>query len=51
MAAAVCPHCAKPIGYNTRFHCEGDDKVRDLVHALCLEEDIERVRSEQEASR
>jgi hypothetical protein len=33
-AAKVCRHCAKPIGYATRFHAEAQ---RKLVHAACAE--------------
>lgn len=49
MAAAVCGYCSEPIGYDRRFYVEGDDRLRDLVHASCLEDDIDRVRREQEA--
>ena len=42
MAAAVCPLCEKPIGYERRFYNEGEPGGFDLVHALCLEDDLER---------
>lgn len=37
-AKCVCRICAKPIGYDVRYYDEGK---RDLVHALCLENEID----------
>lgn len=51
MAEVMCPYCSEPIGYGRRFYCEGDDKVMDLAHASCLEDDCERVRREQADAR
>lgn len=42
MAAAVCPLCAKPIGWDTRFYDDRSNHGLGLVHALCLEEQVER---------
>jgi hypothetical protein len=39
MAAAICPHCRKPIGYGVRFY---RDEAERLVHALCFEQATER---------
>lgn len=42
MANAICPHCSKPIGYETRFYDERSNisiapEHRALVHAGCVE--------------
>jgi hypothetical protein len=42
MAAAVRRFCERPIGYGTRLYNEGAFGSYDLVHALCLEESVER---------
>lgn len=38
MAATLCTHCQRPIGFGVRFY----DESGRLVHALCFEEAIER---------
>ena len=43
MAAAVCRHCKKPIGYDVGFFMDPTDPKREaLVHALCEYEDAEK---------
>lgn len=39
MAKSKCRICGKPIGYDTRYYSEPGDI---LVHAVCLESDIEK---------
>ena len=35
IAAAICPLCQQPIGYDNRFY---RDQIHGLVHAICLED-------------
>lgn len=42
MAVTKCVICDIPIGYEKRFY---DERERGLVHAVCLEEEIEKARS------
>ena len=42
MAAALCPFCDEPIGYERRYYNDGEPGGLDLVHAVCLEDDPDR---------
>lgn len=44
LAAAICPHCKKPIGYDVPFYHLGPGKD-DFGHAVCVEVAIEEERS------
>lgn len=44
-AAALCRICQKPIGYDKRFYRDTDPQgyeTSQFVHAVCLEEEVER---------
>ena len=41
-AAAPCQICSKPIGYETRFYLAPEAIGRQLVHAVCLEKQVEK---------
>lgn len=41
-AAAPCQLCSKAIGYETRFYLAPGAIGRQLVHAVCLEKQIEK---------
>ena len=41
-ATATCRFCLEPIGYECRFYREASGTK--LVHALCLEDDVEHSR-------
>lgn len=43
MAEHVCDICGKAIGYGRRFYDESGSGTHRLVHAVCLEEQMEAV--------
>lgn len=44
MAAENCGICDTPIGYDVRFYDERGRDGRNLVHAVCLEDEVEQQR-------
>lgn len=47
MAAAICPHCGKPIGYGVAFFNLGTATSRLYAHTDCEYEAIDRERAAQ----
>ena len=45
LASTPCPLCSKPIGYETPFYDDRSNHGLGLVHAVCLEVQVERERA------
>lgn len=50
MAAELCGICETAIGYDVRFYDEGGRDERGLVHATCLEQEVEQRLSARRAA-
>jgi hypothetical protein len=44
MAASTCRICGKPIGYERRFYRAPDGPPGALLHAICLEDEVDATR-------